>query len=99
MTYKMLFSDRRLNTGLIIIVMVGALMFYLQSSGALDLGQVSHLHLILVGVFIGLMVFLVNYFGRVVEGMAVAKTAAPENPWAAANARAVGGLYDLDRAQ
>ncbi len=99
MTNKMLFSDRRLNTGLVIIVMVGALMFYLQSSGALNLGRMSHTHIILAGVFIGLMVFLVNYFGRVVEGMAVTKTDAPENPWAAANARTVGGLYEVSRGQ
>lgn len=90
----MMFADSRLNTGLAIIVLVGALMFYLQSAGALNLGRISQVNLILMGVFVGFMIFLVNYFNRRYEGMEV--TAAPVNP--RAGALKVEGLYGFTAA-
>lgn len=93
-----MFADSRLNTGLAIIVLVGALMFYLQSVDALDLGKISQVNLILMGVFVGFMIFLVNYFNRRYEGMEVEKTEAPVDPRAAARAREVGNIHGFTAA-
>lgn len=72
-----MFIERRLKTGLVIIALVGALMYYLQSSGALNLGRVSHTNLILMGVFIGVVIYMVNRVNRGYEGAAAPSVVDP----------------------